>query len=146
MSSTQRWLRFATGRLEWVVPATAYRRTLPPSDPLPAEMELDGDRYPVVDLDALAGSPPEDSSPALLLVLAHGDVRCVVPAADVSGTIEVDRQDLAPLPWPYDGGPGGCGGVLVPEDGGARPVLVLDLAGLAQVLVKDLALAAEAVP
>lgn len=146
MSAAERWLRFATGRLEWIVPAAAYRRTLPPSDPLPAEMELAGERYPVVDLDAWAGSPGEEPAPSLLLVLADGDARCVVPAADVCGMLDVDAEDLVPLPWPYDGEPAGCAGVLVPEADGARPILALDLPRLARVEVRDVALAAEAVP
>lgn len=145
MSRTERWLRFASGCLEWMVPAHACRRTLPPPTPLPAEMELGGDRYPVVDLDGLAGSSGEDSPPpSLLLVLAVGDARCVVPAADVAGILEVDPEDLVPLPWPYDGGPAGCGGVLVPVDDGARPILALDLPALARRAVR-VDLAGEAV-
>lgn len=146
MSEPRRFLRFTAGGLEVMVAASAFRRALPAPLPLPAEVELDGEAYPVADLGALAGTAPGGPPPALLLVLADDAVRLVVPATEVSGTVFAELGELAPLPWPWDGSADWCAGVRAPEREGGRPVLALDLAGLVEAATAGAALAREAVP
>lgn len=144
MSAPRRWLRFAAGELEVMVAASAFRRTLPVPSPLPDELELAGERYPLIDLGALAGTAANGSAPALLLVLADDGARLAVPATEVSGALEAAAADLAPLPWPYDEGLPWCAGVLVPSGEGARPILALDLAALARAATGGALVAGEA--
>lgn len=132
MSGVPRWLRFAAGGLEAMVPVAAVRRTLPVPDPLPAVVELGGEVYPVADLAASAGAPVGSDPPSLLLVLEDAGVRLVLPASEVGELIAVATERIEPLPWPYDGEAPWCAGVMVPEAGGGRPVLAIDLAALAQ--------------
>lgn len=129
MSAT-RWLRFAVGGLEVMVAAAAFRRAVPAPAPLPEVVEIDGERYPVVDPRSLGGDGVDTPPAQLLLVLADGGGRLAVPASEISGTLAADAGELAPLPWPYRAEHGWCTGVLVPAQPPVRPILALDLAGL----------------
>lgn len=144
MSAARRWLRFAAGGLDVMVAASAFRRSLPVPEPLSCTVDLEGERYPVVALETLAGAARGERAPSLLLVLAADDARLALPAAEVSGTVDLAPEDLAPLPWPYCGGSGWCAGVMLPGEEGGRPVLALDLAGLVRTAAADEALAGEA--
>jgi chemotaxis signal transduction protein len=132
MSATTRWLRFAAGGLEVMVPTSVFRRTLPAPVPLPAVVEVSGEPYPVVDLGGLTGVPSGPESPSFLLVLADETHRLVLPATDVAGLIAAAPDRVEPLPWPYGGAADWCAGVMVPAGAADRPVLVLDLAALAR--------------
>jgi chemotaxis signal transduction protein len=133
VSAAPRWLRFTAGGLEVAVAAAAFRRALPAPWPMPEHVELSGERYPVVDLGALAGAARATSPSALLLALADGAARVVVPVTEISGTIEAGPGEVVPLPWPYTGAERAwCAGVLVSPGDGARAALVLDLGGLSR--------------
>jgi len=132
MSAAPRWLRFAAGGLEAMVPAGSVRRTLPVPEPLPAVVDLDGEAYAVVDLAVVAGAPVGPEPPSLLLVLEDADVRLVLPATEVGGLVAAAPERIERLPWPYDGEAGWCTGVMVPDAADGRPVLAVDLAALAQ--------------
>lgn len=133
MSAPVRWLRFAAGGLEAMVPAAAVRRTLPAPDPLPAVLELAGEAYAVVDLADVAELPARpDHSPSLLLVLDDGETRMVLPVDAVGGLVAPPDERIEPLPWPYEADGGWCAGVMVPDGADARPVVVVDPAALAR--------------
>jgi hypothetical protein len=141
--SATRWLRFAVGGLDLMVAAAAFRRALPAPAPLPERIAVGDERYPVVDPRTLAGGAAGSTPAQLLLVLADGDLRLALPAAELSGTFAFDAAELAPLPWPYPQGLGWCSGVLVPAEAPVRPILALDLAGLLRAAEKVGATAAE---
>lgn len=145
MKGTRRWFRFAAAGLEAMVPTSAFRRALPAPAPLPAVVAVEGEPYPVVDLGSLAGVAPGPEDPSLLLVLADDTARLVLPATDVSGAVEAELDELAPLPWPYRGEVDWCAGVVVPPRPADRPVLVLDLAALARSAAAGVPAAGEVV-
>lgn len=130
MSAPRRWLRCVSAGLEVMVPAGAFRRSLPAPDPVPAELDVEGERLPVVDLAGPAGGADRGRPPSLLLVLEGAGGRLALPVTDLAGAVTASADDLAALPWPYPEADW-CAGVLVPEEGGGPPVLGLDLAVLA---------------
>jgi hypothetical protein len=127
MSEPRRWLRCVSAGLEVMLPAGAFRRCLPAPDPVPAVVDVEGERIPVAALADPAGGGP---SPSLLLILEAAGGRLALPVTEVAGAVTASADDLAALPWPYSD-LGWCAGVLVPGAGKGPPVLGLDLAALA---------------
>jgi hypothetical protein len=143
MSAT-RWLRLSVDGLDVVVDASSFRRTLPAPAPLPAAIDAGGESYVVIAPGTL-GRGPSGPPPQLLLLLAGGGARVAIPAAEIAGTLTAPPDAPAPLPWPYDGEPAWCAGVIRPAAAAEPPLLALDLAALARGAAAERLGAVEAV-
>lgn len=142
MSAT-RWLRLAVDGLDVVVDASSFRRTLPAPAPLPAAIDAGGESYVVIapgTLGRVTSGPPQ-----LLLLLAEGGARVAIPAGEVAGTLTAPPGAPSPLPWPYDGEPAWCAGLVLPVGATEPPLLALDLAALARGTAAERLGAVEAV-